>query len=66
MGLRLVREGLSRAAFTRRYGADIRALYAAEIDRLVSLGLLEENADCLRLTPGAIPIANEVFRAFIR
>lgn len=66
MGLRLVREGLSRERFAARFGADVRAFYGAEIDRLVSLGMLEETPELLRLTRDAIPLANDVFAAFIR
>lgn len=66
MGLRLVREGLSRERFLERFGADVREFYGAEIDRLVSLGMLEETPERLRLTRDAIPLANDVFSAFLR
>lgn len=66
MGLRLVQEGLSKTAFRERFGADPRRFYEAEIDRLVSNGLLIDAPDALRLSPSAIPVANEVFRAFLR
>lgn len=66
MGLRLVREGLSRPRFAERFGADVRSFYGPEIDRLVSRGMLEETPEALRLTRDAIPVANDVFAAFLR
>ncbi|MBM3269364.1 MAG: radical SAM family heme chaperone HemW [Candidatus Sericytochromatia bacterium] len=66
MGLRLVREGLSRERFAARFGSDVREFYAAEIDQLVALGMLEESPEALRLSRDAIPVANDVFAAFLR
>jgi oxygen-independent coproporphyrinogen-3 oxidase len=66
MGLRLVREGVSTRAFAERFGVDIRDVYGKVIDGLVARGMVEENADCLRLAPEAIPVANDVFAAFLR
>jgi oxygen-independent coproporphyrinogen-3 oxidase len=41
MGLRLTREGIAANDFGRRFGRDLRAVYAEQILRLVGLGLLE-------------------------
>lgn len=41
MGLRLVRDGVASREFSRRFERDLAASYAAEIQRLESVGLIE-------------------------
>lgn len=67
MGLRLTREGVSRAAFARRFGHDMLAVYGAVIRRLVAQGLLvwSEDGDRLRLTARGRLLGNWVFREFV-
>lgn len=65
LGLRLTEEGLDRQAFFARFGRDILDVYGAVIERLAGRGLLEVTAARLRLTPAAVPVANEVFTAFL-
>jgi len=66
LGLRLTREGVDRAAFRARFGTEPEAVYGLAIDRLVHLGLLEADAHRIRLTRQGVPVANQVFLAFLR
>ncbi|MFZ5899386.1 MAG: radical SAM family heme chaperone HemW [Bacillota bacterium] len=64
LGLRLT-AGLDRAAFADRFGEDPVEVYASVIPRLVQQGLLEVDGRSIRLTDAALPVANEVFEAFL-
>lgn len=66
LGLRLTREGVDRAAFRARFGTEPEAVHGLAIDRLVRLGLLEADAHRIRLTRQGVPVANQVFLAFLR
>lgn len=67
LGLRLLVDGVSAADIRARHGVDLHTVYAAEIARFTSLGLLEWSAgDRLRLTPRGALLANEVCAAFVR
>lgn len=65
MGLRLTQEGIGRKDFEARFGADVATLYAAAIDRLVGQGLLEIDAQRLKLTSRGRFLSNAVLREFI-
>jgi oxygen-independent coproporphyrinogen-3 oxidase len=68
MGLRLTDEGVSRAAFTRRFGVDIINVFQHEIEQLIRSGLLEwevRGGDRLRLTPRGRLLGNQVFVKFV-
>jgi oxygen-independent coproporphyrinogen-3 oxidase len=60
MGLRLA-EGLDRAAFARRFGADPWEIWAAALEGTVEAGLLEVDEGRMRLTRRGLLLANEVF-----
>jgi len=64
LGLRLV-EGVSWERFRQRFGVDLRALYAGPIARLTAAGFLIADERGLRLTPRALPVANQVFLEFL-
>ena len=64
MGLRL-RRGVSVAEFIRRFAVSPFCVYSEQIDKLVTLGLLQADKTSLRLTPKGLPIANVVFQEFI-
>jgi putative oxygen-independent coproporphyrinogen III oxidase len=59
LGLRL-RKGIDLAGFARRFGAAALDERAGELDRLISLDLLEADAGRLRLTVRGTMIANDV------
>jgi oxygen-independent coproporphyrinogen-3 oxidase len=65
MGLRLVREGVSRAGFAERFGTEIAAAFPAETEKLVRQGLLEWAGDALRLTERGVLLGNRVFMEFV-
>jgi oxygen-independent coproporphyrinogen-3 oxidase len=68
MGLRLVLEGISSQEFMQRFGISLREKFGAQIDRLISLGLLEWNStqdEKLRLTQKGYLLGNQVFKEFI-
>ena len=64
MGLRMT-AGVSYAEFVRRFGRDLRSVYARELERLVPTGLLEERGGRLRLTPRGLDVANPVMCEFM-
>jgi oxygen-independent coproporphyrinogen-3 oxidase len=68
MGLRLTQEGVSRRVFYSRFGQELEEVYQPQIERLVSVGLLEwagEDRDALRLTPRGRLLGNQVFVDFV-
>jgi oxygen-independent coproporphyrinogen-3 oxidase len=68
MGLRLTREGVSRAAFSARFDQDLRTIYGAQIEKLMDWGLLEwagQENDNLRLTKRGYLLGNQVFSEFV-
>ncbi len=65
LGLRLIQEGVAFADFQRRFGVDLREVYAQELARYQALGLIEINAERVRLTRRGRALGNEVFAAFL-
>jgi oxygen-independent coproporphyrinogen-3 oxidase len=77
-GLRLTEEGVSSSAFRSRFGHSLEAVFGAEIEELVELGLLER-IDEKRLAAGSVPspdyhlrltdrghlLGNQVFMRFV-
>lgn len=64
LGLRLV-EGISRAEFHARFGADPAELYPVAIAESVELGLLDASERHIRLTPRGRLLGNQVFMRFL-
>lgn len=64
LGLRLTR-GVSALRFRERFGREPEAVYGLEISRLIARGLLRRENGRLRLTREALPVANQVFAAFV-
>lgn len=62
--LRLTR-GLTFDDFAARSGFDARALFAAPIDRLGRLGLLEVGLDAIRLTEAGLNVADAISAEFL-
>jgi oxygen-independent coproporphyrinogen-3 oxidase len=65
LGLRLTRVGVRRAAFRERFGQELDEAYAAPIQELVALGLLEDLGEAIRLTPRGRLLGNEAFARFL-
>ncbi|MCL4395415.1 MAG: radical SAM family heme chaperone HemW [Chloroflexi bacterium] len=64
LGLRLC-EGVSFAAFSRRYGQDVRDRYRIQLKELEELQLIESSDIRVRLTPRGRLLSNEVFWRFL-
>jgi oxygen-independent coproporphyrinogen-3 oxidase len=64
LGLRLMR-GVDLREHRARFGADVRATHADDLARFREAGLIELDAERLRLTPAGALLSNEVFAAFV-
>ncbi|HBT46507.1 MAG TPA: coproporphyrinogen III oxidase [Peptococcaceae bacterium] len=64
LGLRLLR-GVSLKEYAERFGEDLLEGYGRELERPFDLGLITVERGFLRLTDKGLPLANEVFAAFV-
>lgn len=64
LGLRRT-NGISKTAFTKKFGKDMKEIYATELAKLQNMGLLEETADTIRLTKKGMDYANLAFMEFV-
>lgn len=64
MGLRLL-EGVSLEVFQKRFGITPYSIWGQEIEELVAKGYLETSNTHLRLSNRGLPLANQVFMAFV-
>ena len=60
LGLRLMK-GISLQNYRARFGRDLRAELNGELERLTAAGLIEIDADVLKLTTRGALLSNEVF-----
>jgi oxygen-independent coproporphyrinogen-3 oxidase len=65
MGLRLLQEGIQRDTFTGRFKRDVVALYPEVFERFVAQGLLEIDAQRVRLTQRGRLLSNVIFRELV-
>jgi putative oxygen-independent coproporphyrinogen III oxidase len=68
MGLRLVEEGVSDVDFQQRFGMSLESRFSEQIDRLISVGLVEwagVQDKRLRITKRGRLLGNQVFKEFI-
>ncbi len=65
LGLRMTREGVSTSRFAQRFGIELQTRYGSVIARYIDRGLLEWRGEHLVLSPAGLPLANEVFTAFL-
>jgi oxygen-independent coproporphyrinogen-3 oxidase len=65
LGLRLIEEGVARARFKDRFGVDLDEVYSITIARLIEQGLLESDAERIRLTVRGRLLGNRVFGEFL-
>ena len=63
--LRLVKAGASDADFKSRFGNGLMDIYAAEVEELICLGLLERDGDSIKLTKRGRLLGNQVFIRFV-
>jgi len=64
LGLRLT-QGINLQMYKNRFGLDLRQQYAEDFERLREFGLIEFDADCLKLTEKGMVFSNEVFAIFV-
>ena len=64
MGMRL-NAGVSHKRFERRFGAPLNIIFSRELDRLVSLNLIEITDEGVQLSDKGRLLGNEVFAEFI-
>jgi oxygen-independent coproporphyrinogen-3 oxidase len=64
LGLRML-EGIDSADVKQRFGVDVLSVFASEVERMKTLGLLQVDGTRLKLTPQGLLLANEVWAAFI-
>jgi oxygen-independent coproporphyrinogen III oxidase len=65
LGLRLVDEGVSLAAFQRRYGVCLTDVYNAELQRFTQMELLRVDPERVTLTRRGLMVGNQIFAAFL-
>ena len=65
LGLRLIAAGVERARFKDRFGVELDAVYGATIMQLAEQGLLEADAERIRLTVRGRLLGNRVFAEFL-
>ncbi len=65
VGLRLVQDGVTRAAFAGRFGCALDEVFGTEIKDLVGKGLLEDDGERVRLTRHGRLLGNRVFMQFV-
>jgi oxygen-independent coproporphyrinogen-3 oxidase len=68
MGLRLIKEGVSKERFYQRFNQELESVYRDEIEELFQLGLLEWAGplrNILRLTPRGRLLGNQAFMRFV-
>jgi oxygen-independent coproporphyrinogen III oxidase len=65
LGLRLIEEGVERARFKERFDVELDEVYDAAIARLIEQGLLESDAERIRLTVRGRLLGNRVFAEFL-
>ncbi len=65
MGLRLVREGVSRAAFKERFDADVLDVFGEQMDDLSRAGLIDWDETRVWLQPSSYLVSNLVFSALL-
>ena len=58
-------EGLHLVEYEKRFGIDLREKFAEDLARLEDLGLIEFDADFLKLTRRGFVFSNEVFALFV-
>lgn len=64
LGLRLMR-GIRLSEHRARFGADLRADYLADLERLSEAGLIKLEDDLMKLTTSGVLLSNEVFATFV-
>lgn len=65
LSLRKLDGGVSKKVFYEKFNKKIETRFNKEINKLIKMGLLEENGDSIKLTDKGIDLANIVWREFV-
>jgi oxygen-independent coproporphyrinogen-3 oxidase len=65
MGLRLLREGLTRERYEQRFGESLNSRFGLIIQELVSMNLLADDGNAIRIPEDKVMIANEIWERFL-
>ncbi len=65
LGLRLLEEGVTFQHFRSRFGVDLRDVYHQEIERLLTMHLIDVDSDRVRLSRRGRLVGNRAFREFL-
>jgi oxygen-independent coproporphyrinogen-3 oxidase len=65
LGLRLLAEGVTFARFQARFGLDLRAQYAGQLEELTELGLIHTTEERVVLSDRGRLLGNQVFLRFL-
>jgi oxygen-independent coproporphyrinogen-3 oxidase len=65
LGLRLLIEGVSKHDFLARHGVELDARYGDLVRRFESMGLIEQVADRVRLSPNGAMVSNGILAEFL-
>ena len=65
LGLRLLDEGVSEAAFAARHGRSLEDVYGDVVDELMAIQLVERGVGRVRLTQRGLMLANDVCARFL-
>jgi oxygen-independent coproporphyrinogen-3 oxidase len=60
-----LKDGVDLTAHRAQFGVDVLDRYGAELERLREAGLIEFNAETLKISRAGTVLANEVFAAFV-
>ena len=60
-----LQEGVDLRAHQARFGVNVQARYADELERLQEAGLIEISSEHLKISRAGMVLANEVFQAFV-
>ena len=64
LGLRKM-EGVSKERFAENFGCSMESVYGEVLERMYSLGMLEKQEGCVRLTRRGIDVSNRVMSEFL-
>ena len=60
-----MQKGVSAAEFKNRFGLDIKELFSTQLDKFISLDLMEEKNGYYSLTDNGIDVSNSVMCEFM-
>lgn len=61
LNLRLLQEGINKAAFEQRFGVSVEAIFGEVLAELADWGLLANDSECIQLTRRGYLLSNQVF-----